>query len=135
MRPIDLNDQAQFQQAQRALPILKRALPYTRGAYTLEDIGKGILEGEMQLWCHKNSSAVTSLDVYPKALVCCIFLAAGFLDEVMEIREGIEEWAREQGCSSVMLIGRKGWSRKLRDSGYYESAVVLHKELEHVEAG
>lgn len=135
MRPLDLNDPQDFEKAKRALPVLKRALPYTRGAYNIAEIGEGILTGEMQLWCHKHSAVVTEIEVYKTKKICTIFLAAGFLDEVMTIRPEIEKWAVEMGCSESMIIGRRGWLRTLKGSGYKESAVVLHKELTHVEEG
>ena len=41
----------------------------------------------------------------------------------------IEQWAMQQGCKSVELIGRKGWIRALAPHGYEERAVVLRKVL------
>lgn len=49
------------------------------------------------------------------------------MDELMEAEKNICVWARELGCTSMEIIGRKGWERQLSD--YTASAVVLVKDL------
>jgi hypothetical protein len=42
----------------------------------------------------------------------------------------IEAWAKEQGCSAISLVGRKGWTRSfLRDRGYQTIHCEMAKEI------
>lgn len=47
--------------------------------------------------------------------------------EWVHLREEIEQYARREGCSRVMLIGRPGWARCLPD--YQMTAVFLEKRI------
>jgi hypothetical protein len=129
MRYLDLNDPEDFATGARMVPEIKRALPYTGGLYTYEDVGRRILEGQMQLWVHEDSVAVTELEVYPTALVCHIFLGAGTLCTILELLAAIEVWAADVGCAKIAVSGRKGWVRQLKPSGYNETSVTVTKEL------
>ena len=129
MRYLDLNDPGDFALGARMVPEIQRALPYTGGLYTYEDVGKMILEGKMQLWVHEDSVAVTELETYPSDLVCHIFLGAGTLESILDLLLHIEAWATEIGCAKIAISGRKGWVRKLKPSGYNETSVTITKEL------
>lgn len=41
----------------------------------------------------------------------------------------IEDWAKHNGCQQIMIIGRPGWQRKLREVGYKSIEVTLLKEI------
>jgi hypothetical protein len=75
----------------------------------------------------EKSAIVVEIVDYPQRISCRIWLAGGDMDELMEAEKNICVWARELGCSSMEIIGRKGWERQLSD--YTASAVVLVKEL------
>ena len=54
-------------------------------------------------------------------------LAAGDLDELVEIERDVEQAARRRGINKMSIIGRRGWRRKL--DGFREVGVVLTKEI------
>ena len=45
----------------------------------------------------------------------------------IRLLQGIEDFARAEGCSATRIIGRKGWARVLRS--YQAKRIVLEKEL------
>lgn len=49
------------------------------------------------------------------------------MQEWKHLRKRIEDYARAEGCTSVMLEGRSGWARIMPD--YEQVAVVLEKRL------
>jgi hypothetical protein len=73
------------------------------------------------------AAAVTELQQTEWRKVCNI-VACGGNDRGRWIRliEGIEKFARAEGCSAVRVIGRKGWSRVLKD--YRTHRIVLEKD-------
>lgn len=57
------------------------------------------------------------------------FIACGGVDWSSwgEYRRSIEQWARENGCTAMRLIGRVGWIKRFTD--YRITGHILEKEL------
>lgn len=55
-----------------------------------------------------------------------IWVAAGVMDEVLQLMQKAEDMARENGISAMVYLGRRGW---IRAAGYNEKAVIGVKEL------
>lgn len=52
-------------------------------------------------------------------------LAGDFFSEwIDEMHETLEKFARENGCAGMELIGRRGWSRKLKHFGWREAFIT-----------
>ena len=97
--------------------------------HSLDDVKAAVAKGEAQLWCGEQSALVTELMVYPRKKVCRIWMAGGLLWELQgEMLPAVEEWAKSKGCTSVEIIGRRGWGRVLE--GYRQPHTVLMKEIE-----
>jgi hypothetical protein len=59
-----------------------------------------------------------------------LWLAGGDLGEIVnELVPRAEAWGREQGCDRVWIMGRDGWRRVLRASGYGAASTLLTKDL------
>lgn len=43
--------------------------------------------------------------------------------------EKLEEYAKDMGCQTVEIYGRRGWERALKNDGYAEKAIVLEKDI------
>jgi hypothetical protein len=71
--------------------------------------------------------AITRLIQEPTRLVCLIWLSSGKLEDLIDIHDIIEDWARKQNCSHLRILGRKGWLKVL--DGYHETAVEMEKEI------
>ncbi len=96
--------------------------------------------GEMQLWLvvegmgsgAETIKAAVLTDIKPYASgmkVCTIWLVVGEAARSwIALRNEIEDWARQEGCESVEIVGRKGWGRLLDD--YEQISVVYEKRLD-----
>jgi hypothetical protein len=89
-----------------------------------------LIRGHYQLWRTANSAGITQINenVFSKSLF--IFLAGGDLSEIEHIAGPVvEQWAAEQGCTSIILSGRRGWERALRPLGYDFQSTNLIKRI------
>lgn len=108
---------------------LEDALEYSNGSHDIDDIWQGLEQGTLLFWPGKNSAIITELLVYPKKKVFHIFLAGGKLEEVLEMWDSIEIYAKVVGCSSLSVSGRKGWVRVLESRGAKHLCTTVAKEL------
>lgn len=106
------------------------------GDYTAEDIRKGCLENRYQIWLVAGPSdviaavVVTAILEMPLRKVCQIKIATGLeREEWQSMIVEIERWAKDNGCSAMKPIARKGWQRVLEPMGYRMTHVVLEKDL------
>lgn len=112
--------------------LIKRAMDRTRLG-NFEDIEREVLAGMQQLWLAWNGSEIKAAAV--TRLVCvnheriCIIVACGGRDRAqwLPLIAGIEQFAKDEGCSAVRIIGRKGWQRILAD--YRATYVVMDRKL------
>ena len=111
----------------RCSKYIEDALEYAGGSHTLQDVMLAVAEGKAQFFPLDKSAIVTEIVDYPQKAMCRIWLAGGDLDELLEAEAAIAAWAKTLGCSGMEIIGRRGWSRQLKD--YRQSAVVLMKDF------
>jgi hypothetical protein len=97
----------------RARRILAPAIEHG-GTHNERDVFDAVVSGAAQLWMLGDSAAVTEIVSYPRVKACRMWLAAGNLEEILEIERQIEDWARGIGCARLEMIGRKGWLKKLK---------------------
>lgn len=111
----------------RCRPYIEDALEYASGSHTIDDVAVAIAENKAQFFPLSRSAIVTEIVDYPKKTMCRIWLAGGDLEELTQAEVALSAWAKTQGCDGIEIIGRRGWSRTLKD--YRESAVVLMKDF------
>jgi hypothetical protein len=116
---------------QHAAPLLERALEYAGGTHTVADIWMACEQNRMALWCGHKSVIITEIVEYPRLKACRIFLAAGDMTELLEMETAVADWAKSADCNRMEVIGRKGWKRALKGSGYTEPSTILTKEIGH----
>jgi hypothetical protein len=115
---------------ERCKPLISRALRYSDGTHTLDDVREFIATGRAQLWPGKRAVVVTEIINYPRRKTCNGWLAAGDNAELAEMCKSVEAWARSQGCTRATIVGRRGWQKTyLADYGYAPKWVTLSKEL------
>ena len=115
-------------------PLLLEALKHCGGTHTLDDIERGIVERRYQFWASANAVIVTEIERYPAKKTLNMFLGAGDLRELDQMRIDIERWARLEGCVAARMYGRPGWLRLYRRAGmdhggYGVQSVTFEKEL------
>ena len=72
--------------------------------------------------------ASTRLQHTDAGKICVITACAGHnMSRWLPLISGIENYARDEGCSCVRIFGRKGWLRVLE--GYRAKHIVLDKAL------
>jgi len=95
-------------------------------------VEREVLNGDALLWVAHNgvisAAAVTQITGVEHGKVCTIIACGGngVLADIGMI-DRIEEYAKQEGCRSVLVYGRKGWARALKD--YRSHAVVLRKDF------
>jgi hypothetical protein len=107
-------------------------LDWLRPALTdasVEELLAELSSSRAQLWLGERSAVVTELTGDREDRCLHIWLAGGDLKEILRLRPGVEAWARGQGCRSVTIDGRPGWSRVLRRFGYRMSGCELKRKL------
>lgn len=108
---------------------IEDALAYGDDNHSFDNIAGGVLSGRYRLWVRPNGCAVTEIITYPRKRVCNVFLAGGEMQTIKDLQAPCEEYARANGCSSLVLTGRKGWVRALKDYGWNEVHTSLERKL------
>lgn len=111
------------------LPQLEKALALTN-THGVEDVRDKILRGDAQLWVRGDGMIVTEIIDYPQLRVLQFWLAAGTLDDVLELAEEAYAWGESIGCTRAAFLGRRGWAKPLVEHGWEESNLrYFTKEL------
>lgn len=112
--------------------MVKSAIDRT-GLCNFDGIEKEVLSGLQQLWLAWNGTAIEAAAVTQLVLIgsrkICILVACGGKGRKrwLPLIAGIEQFARNEGCRAMRIIGRKGWQRILAD--YRANYVVMDREL------
>lgn len=99
------------------------------------EIHSSLLLGERQLWIANEESDKNTI------FVTKILLLNYRKTFIFEICEGGEinweqlltqfiDYAQEQGCTKLMIMGRRGWKRVLSSYDFKETSVILTKDIE-----
>ena len=114
----------------RCRPYIEKALEYSRGTHTIEDIEDGVMDGRYQFWAADNSAVITEIIIYPRFKALNGFLIAGKLDELFDVLEpAIADFAKFAGCKRIEGTGRKGWERVGSRRGYTNGSIMMYKDL------
>jgi hypothetical protein len=101
------------------------------GAY--HPVEENVLAGRSLVWLATDgtdihAAAVTQLERTDRGLICVIVACGGRqMCRWLHLIEGIEEFARAEGCAATRIVGRKGWARVL--PSYRAKRIILEKEL------
>lgn len=104
--------------------------------WTKEALFTAVLERRMEVWAvgPKDMFTVilfTQVLNYPASRVLQVFLAFGRgIDEVLPTLDAtLDRYASIQGCTSIEVIGRDGWEKKLQSVGFKPSSIVLSRPV------
>jgi len=107
---------------ERCLPWLIDALAYSKDGSSIEDLLKGLVERDYQLWTANNVACVTALTKFDGRQVCCAYMVGGqkghALRETLASYPVIEEYAKQKGCDGFLAFGRNTWRRPLASVGF-----------------
>lgn len=106
------------------------------GKYEPVDVLQNLINRRMDLWLAVDDAnavqalAITEIVDYPRVKVCKLLAGTGDdAERWYRLIDGIENWARSQGCGVFEPICRPGWEKRFAALGYRKTHVVLEKRL------
>jgi hypothetical protein len=93
------------------------------------DLAGALRTGRARIWIGEGAVLATELAPEPEGPCLHVWLAAGRLAAVLDLRPGLEAWARGAGCTRITLEGRKGWARVLAPFGYRRAGPEIERRL------
>lgn len=103
------------------------AVALGQGTYTEKDVIDALLLRKCALFVNGSSGVLVEVEQYPQLRACNYWAAGGDLGELLPMEHDIEQWARDQGCSRMEIIGRGGWVKQL--AGYRRGGLWMIKDL------
>ena len=121
----------------KAKPHLEKALEYSDGEFQIDDVLKFLLDRTMQLWVLYDISThdvvmagCTEIVVHPNKKICRVVLMGGLSMDLWQSQTPVfEDWAREQGCTQMETLARKGLAKKLAELDYKQVYQVCRKNI------
>lgn len=113
--------------------LMERVADRSGGRYSASGMLDKFLRGDWILWLVWDGTprAIVGTELYLEmtGIKCCMirFATGHGAKDWVPLLEQIEDWAREEGCTYVDCLARKGWARHLPD--YRMSHVFLEKGL------
>src|SRR6187551_2208994 len=102
----------------RVRGLIAAALARGSGDTKIEEIEKDLASGLMLLWLGVDGIESISAGITQLTDGVCTLVAYGGRRE---------DYARDEGCKKVRVLGRKGWARVLKD--YSQPYIILEREL------
>jgi hypothetical protein len=99
---------------------------------SFDDLETDVLAGMQLVWLAWDGTEImavaTTQLVKPFNKVCVLTACSGYdRERWLPLFKKIEQYAEDEGCSSMRIYGRKGWERVL--DGYRVEHVILEKRL------
>ena len=100
-----------------------------KGGSSEAELQRKIDEGHTVLWPTENGCLALDRAVDG---ACVIWLGVGDMRQIVAQEEAIIAWAKERGCTSVRIEGRKGWQRIFphwHNAGWDDGIVRLERKI------
>ena len=110
----------------RVRGLIAAALERGTGETTIEEVEEALASGLMLLWLGVDDIEIVSAGITQLSDNVCTLVAYGGRRED-HLLQTIENYARDEGCKKLRVIGREGWRRVLKD--YRLSHIVLEKAI------
>jgi hypothetical protein len=109
--------------------LIVRAMTHT-GMGDAACVYENLIAGQSLLWIaidgHIAAAAVTELTTAHGRKICTIVACGGDqMQNWLHLIDGLEEYARREGCAATRIIGRRGWLRRL--PAYRQKAVIMER--------
>ena len=113
----------------KAAKLLAPAISWGPCPANLDQVYEDLQARVAQLWLVDGGAIVTETYETDEGEICRVAYAGGSLEAGLKGLPTIEDWARRNGCTKMIVEGRKGWARALRPYGYAEARRVVEKDL------
>lgn len=121
-----------------AEPMLQKAVDYSDGELTTQDIYNTLLNGERALWVvFKDNDPIASIttrivECQTGLKICCIDYAGGHSFKDWDaFTDYIEPYYASLGCTKMEIAGRKGWLRLHTAKDFKLKYCILRKDISH----
>lgn len=92
------------------------------------DLEYDVLNGDQLLWIAFDGTLKAAATTHLANNVCVITACGGSdMNEWLPMLDGIEQYAKFEGCRCVRIFGRKGWARVLKN--YDQKHVIMERAL------
>lgn len=108
---------------------VERALEQMGGTHSLQDILAFLEDGTMQSFAVGPTWAVTQVLDFPRKRVLEIFMIVGDFQDLQELFDALETFAKAKACDIIRAYGRPGWSKHSRPRGWRDDTRVYIKEV------
>jgi hypothetical protein len=109
---------------------IRKAIARSDDLISTEDHFAACVNGSRQLWLIWDGTCRAAIVTEIIRGVCFIWALGGDgMKGWLHLHHRLEQWARDQGCRSMQMWGRPGWTRALDAFGYRRTLVVMNKEL------
>tara|TARA_R110000744_G_C19257479_1_gene550987 strand:- start:375 stop:821 length:447 start_codon:yes stop_codon:yes gene_type:complete len=120
---------------------LAKSIEMAHGRENMAVIWEALLKDERQLWMFfdednkAEGALVTRIEHYPlKKMLNLMFIGGENIEAWHEeLLETLERYARENDCSGLETVGRKGWERFLKKFDWDAAYMVCEKNFDEVE--
>lgn len=115
-------------------------VPHTWTDLTKDEVENRALVGGIQVWGVGDEKAIrmvlfTQIAVYSTGKALQVLWAAGQGRIHEKARDSVDytltEFAKDQGCSRIDIIGRAGWEKLLAPIGFKREAIILSRPVIH----
>lgn len=112
---------------QYAGPMIRAAIERTNLSEFAE-IERDVLSGDQLLWLAISDHIEAAATTHLSRKICTLTACSGHQRERwLPLFKTIEKYAKDEGCHTMRIFGRKGWERVL--DGYHVEHVVLERDL------
>lgn len=117
---------------------VERSLVHGAGTLTAHSLFLECMQGNAQCWLREDEYGIVKgvaitrfeMSAQHKYLAICVTTDDDWFSHGSTSHEMLEEFAKACHCNRMVVYGRKGWTRVLKQLGYYEPYSTMIKDLE-----
>lgn len=119
----------------RVSHLADKACQEWHGCYTSRDIKQLAKDCDIQLWsAWKGKKCIcllgTQIYTHPQKKIAEIMFVGGEdMGAWVDFMESVADWARKEGCQSLIARARKGWERALKSYDFKTDRILVRREL------
>lgn len=123
---------------EQVLPILNKVADRSFGRFRGIDFWDMVKDGSNQLWLtvddEYNIIGVTTTSICANRNISVMEIVAHGgsslgEDHLSEVMDSLNNFASDNNCDVIRVIGRRGWKRVLAQHGFESKHIVLEKEV------
>lgn len=112
------------------------SVPHTWEGYSVAFFHESVKNGNVQVWGAGKEGSVflvyfTNIMLYPAKKTLQVGWAGGKIENFLPaINASLEQFAKEQDCDEVEILGRAGWEKLMMPFGFRKRAVYISRPVD-----